>query len=135
MRSRLVLSSCLLFVALFIHGCGGKGYSGSNVSTPTAPSTGTGTTGAAGVTVTIPAADPNYATDASFTPGQVTVPQGSTVTWQNKDATAHTTTSTTGLWNGALPAGASFAFTFNNKGTFAYTCTLHAGMTGAITVQ
>ncbi len=72
----------------------------------------------------------------AFSPAALTVPIGTTVIWTNNDATTHTVTSNTGLFDsGSLNNGATFSFTFNTKGTFEYHCTIHTTMHGTITVQ
>ena len=66
----------------------------------------------------------------------MTVPVGTTVTWTNMDAVAHTTTSDTGAWDsGTLTPGASFQHTFTSPGTFTYHCMIHPYMHGTIVVQ
>jgi plastocyanin len=76
-----------------------------------------------------------------FNPDMVTVKQGTTVTWINRDAVAHTVTSgvrnnESGLFDsGNMSSGAIFSYTFNEKGTFDYFCLLHSGMDGAIIVE
>ena len=70
----------------------------------------------------------------------LTVPVGTKVTWENKDAFPHTSTSgtrasPTGIWGSEfLDQGQKFSFTFKEPGTFAYFCALHSGMQGTITV-
>jgi plastocyanin len=74
----------------------------------------------------------------SYVPNPVTVSAGGTVTWTNNDTIAHTSTSTNALAtfdSGSIPAGGKFSFTFQNKGTFSYQCTIHPGMVGTVTVQ
>jgi plastocyanin len=71
-------------------------------------------------------------------PNPITIASGSTITWTNTDTIAHTSTSTDAgavFDSGSIAAGAKFSFTFQNKGTFAYHCTIHAGMVGTIVVQ
>ena len=71
----------------------------------------------------------------SFSPAQVTINVGDTVTWTNSDSTVHNTISNTGLWNsGTMGSGATFSHTFNQAGTFDYSCTIH-GFTGRVIVQ
>jgi len=66
------------------------------------------------------------------TPGRV----GDPVSWTNRDAFSHTSTSDTGAWNSdVIRAGSSFSFTFRAAGTFAYHCAIHAFMHGTIEVQ
>jgi plastocyanin len=73
---------------------------------------------------------------AGYVPDPVTVPAGTTITWTNSDATAHTVTSDTGLFSsGTINAGGTFSATVQNKGTITYHCTLHSGMVGTIVVQ
>jgi plastocyanin len=72
----------------------------------------------------------------AFSPSALTVPVGTTVTWTNNDSTAHTVTSKTGLFDsGIMNQGATFSFTFNNKGVFEYHCTIHTTMNGTVTVE
>jgi plastocyanin len=72
-----------------------------------------------------------------FFPATATVSAGTRVRWRNVDNVAHNTTSNPmGLWaSGNLNPGGTFARTFDTPGTFNYTCTLHPGMNGTITVQ
>jgi len=64
----------------------------------------------------------------------IIVKAGTTVTWVNKDDTAHTTTSNNGLWNsGVMAVGTSFSYTFSTPGTYPYHCNIHP-MTGTIVV-
>src|ERR1041385_3164068 len=66
-----------------------------------------------------------------FSPQDVTVRVGYTVSWTEKDSTIHTTTSCPngvedGLWNsGNLSFGQTFSFTFSSPGTFPYFCIPH----------
>jgi plastocyanin len=74
----------------------------------------------------------------TFHPASITVPRGTTVTWNNNDAIPHTSTSDTGVWDtGGLAPGASATTTFNTAGTFTYNCIYHAamGMKGTVVVQ
>ena len=89
-----------------------------------------------GSTTPPPTADPNNIniTGMSF-PGSVTVKQGSTVYWNNKDAIAHTVTADDGSFNsGTLAAGATFSFVVNTAGTYTYHCNFHSGMKGTLVV-
>jgi plastocyanin len=72
----------------------------------------------------------------SFTPQQITVKAGDTVTWANHDDIPHTVTSTTKTFNSkALDTDDNFAFTFTTPGSFSYFCALHPHMTGSIVVE
>ena len=70
----------------------------------------------------------------AFNPASVVVPVGSTVTWTNQDATAHTVTATS-FDSGSLAQNATFSHTFATKGTFAYHCIFHSNMVASVTVQ
>ena len=90
----------------------------------------------------------------AFDPETITVAAGTTVTWTNEDAVAHTVTSGTigeqgvpgvskgkpdrpdGLFDDELDdAGATAAFTFEEPGTYEYFCRIHGGMTGIVVVE
>ncbi len=72
----------------------------------------------------------------SYSPRNLTVAVGDTVTWTNSDAQAHTATADDAAWNtGNLGNGASGSVTFATAGTFPYHCNVHPDMTGSVTVQ
>ncbi|MDQ2653379.1 MAG: cupredoxin family copper-binding protein [Chloroflexota bacterium] len=75
--------------------------------------------------------------DLAFTPAQITVPVGGTVTWTNDDTVPHTATAKDRalLQSGTLEAGAQFSQTFDTPGTIDYFCEFHANMKGEIIVQ
>ncbi len=75
-----------------------------------------------------------------FVEDRIEVAVGTTVTWVNGDATRHTVTSgeddrADGLFDGDVPAGESFSFTFEEPGEFAYFCDIHPTMTGTVNVS
>ena len=73
--------------------------------------------------------------DFQFTPAQITINQGDTVTWTNNGPTAHSATAPDGSFDtGIFPAGQSRSHTFNDAGTFSYICTPHPSMHGTIVV-
>ena len=72
--------------------------------------------------------------DGSFSPATLTVTAGDTVTWTNEDDSPHTVTSAT-FDSGNLEAGATFAFTFTEPGTYAYICSYHDEMQATIVVE
>ncbi len=76
--------------------------------------------------------------DFLFTPQDVTVNVGDTVTWTNNGVFPHTTRSTTGVWDSGiatpLTAGQSFNHRFTTTGTFPYFCQIHPSMTGRVIV-
>ena len=73
--------------------------------------------------------------NSAFTPQTVMINSGDSVRWTNMDSLTHTTTSNTGVWTQTLVQNASFTFTFNTAGTFAYHCEFHPSMTGTVVVQ
>jgi LPXTG-motif cell wall-anchored protein len=73
--------------------------------------------------------------DFQFTPAQITVNQGDTVTWTNNGPTPHSATASDGSFDtGIFPAGQSRSHTFDRAGTFSYICTPHPQMHGTIVV-
>lgn len=82
----------------------------------------------------------------TFSPTNLTITHGSTVTWMNGDAVSHTVTSSstsTDVFNSGQKAGGStYSHTFNTAGTYHYYCQNHGadgnpptGMSGTITVN
>jgi plastocyanin len=91
----------------------------------------------------------------AFTPATLEIDAGAEVTWTNRDANVvHTATSgqpgdkgVPGLENGTEPrpdgafdgemdgADATFSFTFDEPGRYAYFCRVHQSMTGEIVVR
>jgi plastocyanin len=75
--------------------------------------------------------------DFAFSPADIAVKKGDTVTWTNNDAAAHNVAETDGRdgpKSGNLNKGESYSFTFNDVGTFKYNCSIHPQMTGTVTV-
>lgn len=74
--------------------------------------------------------------DMAFAPTSVTIPANSVVKWINKDGTAHTVTSTTGLFDsGNLGNEVTYTHEFTSTGMFSYRCNLRSVMTGSVIVQ
>ena len=72
----------------------------------------------------------------AFVPAELNVAPGTSVTWTNTDAVAHTSTSDAAGWNsGAIAPGGRFSFTFQTAGTFPYHCAIHPGMVGTVVVR
>lgn len=72
----------------------------------------------------------------AYDPNTVTVSVGTTATWTNTGAVAHTVTSDDGASfdSGSLDPQATFSFTAATPGTFTYHCTFHPWMTGTLSV-
>lgn len=72
----------------------------------------------------------------SFTPKEVTVAAGTTVTWVNHDDVPHTVVSPDKKFRSkALDTDDQFSFTFTDAGTYNYFCSVHPMMTGKIIVK
>ncbi len=72
----------------------------------------------------------------AFVPQVITIPVGSTVTWQNQDMVDHTVTSDVGgIFDNYVGAGGSTRITFTVKGTYKYHCSIHPEMLGTVIVQ
>jgi plastocyanin len=85
--------------------------------------------------VTIPAGAESLGNRA-YTPDDLTVAVGTTVTWTNTDSVSHTSTSDAAGWNsGIVPARGEFSFTFQTAGTFPYHCAIHPGMVGRVVAR
>jgi plastocyanin len=91
---------------------------------PTAPPSGST------ATVTTP--------NATFSPSEITIPTGGSVTWQFSDARHNVTFQGAAPTGGNIPdqdPGASASRTFATAGAYSYVCTRHSGMAGRVTVQ
>ena len=95
-----------------------------------------------GATPTAPPDVQGGAVISNFVLPNLTLSVGDTVEWTNQDSASHTTTSGTGGrfddigWNSpTLSTGESFSHTFDQAGTFTYTCRIHPSMSGTITVS
>lgn len=123
---RLVSVVTIVLVA-GVAGCGGSsGYSSS-----------TGPGGAGSHTLSL------SMSGSAFSPTLDSITAGSTVTWTNDDAFAHTVTSVPtspdSYNSGSVAASGTFSHLFATAGTYVYYCTFHgtptSGMRGTIVVQ
>ena len=71
----------------------------------------------------------------TFSPPELTVKVGTTVTWKNQDDIPHTIVSAGKFRSKALDTDDSYSFTFTAVGDYKYFCSLHPHMTGAIRVE
>ena len=70
-----------------------------------------------------------------FNPDAITVPAGTTVIWTNQDSTPHTVTSTSGIFDsGVMDQGENFSYTFQDPGTYDYSCMIHPYMKAKVIV-
>jgi plastocyanin len=87
-----------------------------------------------------PAADAAVGVDAeivdfAFSPADLSVPLGSTVTWRNAGEAPHTVTAEDGSFDSEMvAAGGSWSRTFDTAGAFNYFCAFHPDMRGTVTV-
>jgi plastocyanin len=74
----------------------------------------------------------------SFSPTQLSVAAGSTVTWENHDDMPHTIVDDAKpreFKSAPLDSGEHFSQTFTKPGTYKYFCSIHPHMTGTIVVK
>jgi len=71
----------------------------------------------------------------TFSPVELTVKVGTTVTWKNHDDIPHTVVSAGKFRSKTLDTDDSFSFTFTAAGDYKYFCSLHPHMTGTIKVE
>ena len=121
---------------------------GSNDVTVVDPASGKTSTIAVGnaprKVVVLPAAAPGAAlpgtkvsiANFAFTPTDIAVAAGTTVTWSNDDGAPHGIAYNDGAkGTDLLLPGATFSRTYDKPGTFDYACAVHAYMTGKVTVR
>src|SRR2546427_390819 len=115
----------------FIVGAAFIGILAAGVESRLLASSGTG----ADVTI-VEGASSHYPGGPFFSPANLTVKVGKTVTWVNKDTVTHTVTSDgSSLFDsGFMPTGATFQFTFTTVGTYPYYCTVRPFMKGTVGV-
>jgi plastocyanin len=76
--------------------------------------------------------------NATFSPSDITIPTGGSVTWQFSEARHNVTFQGAAPTGGNIPdqePGTSASRTFAAPGRYDYVCTRHSGMTGRVTVQ
>jgi plastocyanin len=74
--------------------------------------------------------------DFAFTPGNLEVPVGATVTWTNQDSAPHDATARDADWKTArLSNDESDTLTFTSRGTFDYYCSIHPSMKARLEVR
>lgn len=114
----LVLAACAALLA----GCGG----GDDTTAVTEART-SASNGAEAVKIV----------DFEYIPPNITVPAGTTVSFENEDSAAHTATSKeSGAFDsGTIKGGATGEIKLEDPGTFAYFCAFHPFMKGTIVVE
>ena len=71
----------------------------------------------------------------TFSPAEMKVKVGDTVTWTNHDDIPHTVVSAGKFRSKTLDTDNSFSFTFTAAGDYKYFCSLHPHMSGTIKVE
>ena len=71
----------------------------------------------------------------TFSPAELKVKVGDTVTWTNHDDIPHTVVSAGKFRSKAMDTDNTFSFTFTAAGEYKYFCSLHPHMTGTIKVE
>lgn len=72
----------------------------------------------------------------AFTPAEMKIKVGETVTWTNEDSAPHTATASDGSFDSKnLSQGQSFSFTFDKAGTYDYICSVHPSMKAKVIVE
>jgi plastocyanin len=71
----------------------------------------------------------------TFSPAEVKVKVGDTVTWTNHDDIPHTAVSAGKFRSKTMDTDDKFSFTFTSAGDYKYFCSLHPHMTGMIKVE
>jgi amicyanin len=71
----------------------------------------------------------------TFSPPELTVKVGDTVTWTNHDDIPHTIVSAGKFRSKTLDTDNTYSFTFASAGDYKYFCSLHPHMTGMIKVE
>lgn len=74
--------------------------------------------------------------DSEYAPADITVPVGSTVTWQNTSKNPHSAKASDGSFDtGYINGGAEGKATMSKAGSFEYFCEPHPYKTAKVTVQ
>jgi plastocyanin len=72
----------------------------------------------------------------AFTPAEITIAPGESVTWTNDDGAPHGLEYNDGVkGTDVLLPGASFSRRFDRTGTYDYNCSVHPYMTGRVIVR
>jgi plastocyanin len=120
MKRCLPAAAVLLAAALLVAACSGA----ADTTTTAGP-----TTSAAGGGFEV------VMESFAFTPAEITVPVGATVTWVNRHGARHDVVAADGSFASPLfGQGETFSFTFAAPGEYPYVCSIHPGMEGTVIV-
>lgn len=132
-KSAQVVTALALVASLALAGCG----SGDDSA---APATTTTDTAATSATPTERPATTVFVevNDMTFSPANLTVAPGDTVTWRFSDSAPH---SVQGIGDRAMGINSpiidqgEWSYTFTSPGSYRYLCSLHPEMRGTVTVE
>lgn len=72
----------------------------------------------------------------TFSPAEITIATGTTLTWENADDSPHKIVATGKAFRSqAMDTDESYSFTFTAPGTYDYFCSLHPHMQGKVIVE
>jgi plastocyanin len=132
LRTTLIIS--LFLIVVFITGFGVSCQSQEPV--PPAPSPGLPKEPTLGEPPATPPQIEVAIEGFAYKPATLNIQVGTTVIWYNKDSVPHTVTARDKSFDsGSLSRDGSFSFTFKQKGTFEYYCTIHPYMEGKVVVD
>jgi len=122
---RLVLAAALLAA---LAACGESSSSSSS---------GGATVGTAGANLGTAAVKITAGDGLKFDPAQQSAKVGDIIEWSNTGTVTHTVTfdSQSSLSDPSLNQGGTWQVRFSAAGTYQYHCTIHAGMSGSVTVS
>ncbi|MDB4967536.1 MAG: plastocyanin [Myxococcales bacterium] len=150
---RMLIIPAAVSLAILTSGCGGDNNQDMAQPFDLASPTSVGADMAAAPGADLAAAPVDMATatapttaaitvmDNFYTPANVTIAAGGTVTWTFAGANPHTVTSgagtPTGMFDSGIKSTGTFSFTFPTAGSVGYYCMVHgfAVMHGTVTVQ
>jgi plastocyanin len=130
-KSRFIIATGFLLAILsFSNSCSKPQDNMTNMGS----TTGSGTVAKGGSTG--PGMNEVWIQGMAYNPSTITVTTGTTIIWTNKDAVAHTVTSSTGLFDsGSVGNNGTYSHTFTTAGTFQYFCIFHPSMVASVVVN
>ena len=139
MKKFLPIAAVIVVIGIIIAVvAGNNNNNSSNSTTPPPSNSSTQSSTNTPPASPLPTADNNKVTihDLGFSPADISVKKGTTVTWTNNDSVSHTVTSDTGttMNSDTLDQGESYTAKFDTVGTFPYHCNFHSSMHGKVTV-
>ena len=139
MKKLYVLLVPCLVLGVVIGGCGSDDNGDSSSSSSSSDNTTTTKQAPANSGGTAKSAVQVIMKNTRFTPMNIKVKAGGTITWTNKDPFAHTVTYGSGpgvkFNSGNVDSGATFKQKFRTAGQINYVCKIHPNQTGTITVE